>query len=143
MRLIRPDCRTKVERSKHILKWKLKTVHEQMNQFQNKVSILCIACSHNAPADILKDLLDIDPSSAIVADDHGMLPLHVACLVGAPAASIEVLLNIESGASAVGYVDNFQRTPLHYSAQQDINITVTCPVMPLHIVLQLADYPIN
>jgi hypothetical protein len=91
-----------------------------MHQFQNEVSILCIACSHNAPADILKDLLDIDPSSAIVADDHGMLPLHVACLVGAPAASIEVLLNIESGASAVGYVDNFQRTPLHYSAQHII-----------------------
>mmetsp|Transcript_2291 Transcript_2291/g.3508 ORF Transcript_2291/g.3508 Transcript_2291/m.3508 type:complete len:391 (-) Transcript_2291:125-1297(-) len=125
MRLIRLIVALKWKEVKHILKRKMKTVHEQMHQLQNDVSILCIACSHNAPADILKDLITLDPSSAFVADDHGMLPLHIACLVGAPSESIEVLLDVNKGASAVGCVDGFRRTPLHYSAQFIIEPDIT------------------
>lgn len=102
-----------------ILQKKHNSIVEQIergvDQCQNDLNLLSIACSYNAPHDIIEILLTIDPESASLLDEYQMLPLHIACLVGAHSESIRVLLNHDFLTAKA--VDDFDRTPIHYSMQ--------------------------
>lgn len=115
MKLVKLMVTQKWKDVRRILQRKRIIICEQIEQFRNDLSLLSIACSHNAPHDIIEMLLSIDPESARLPDVHRMLPLHIACLVGAPSESIAVLLNYDLLAAKA--VDDFDRTPLHYSVQ--------------------------
>ena len=115
MKLVKLIVTQKWKEVRRIFQKKHKIVIEEIDQFRNDLSLLSIACSHNAPHDIIEILLAIDPESARMPDAHRMLPLHIACLVGAHSESVGVLLNHYLQAAKA--VDDFDRTPMHYSMQ--------------------------
>jgi len=86
------------------------------NEFQDCLPILSMAASRNAPAEIIKTILAIDPSLSLQVDIYEMLPLHIACLNGASSETIKALLDHDIGACAQA-IDTFKRTPLHYAVQ--------------------------
>lgn len=78
------------------------------------VSALFVAVSSRPPVDIVKRLLEIEPSSSLKVDAFGMTPLHMACRCGASFEVINTLLEHDGGASA-HFLDVHKKSPLHYS----------------------------
>jgi len=61
--------------------------------------------------DIAEILLEMNPSCANIADNHGALPLHYACALGFVDIAEKLIL---TGAQ-INERDEFGQTPLHYS----------------------------
>lgn len=80
------------------------------------VCALSIALVNTPPVDIVKSLLEIEPTFSLKVDRCGMIPLHMACRCGASYAVIKTLLEHDKGASAQ-VVDLQKKSPLHYSAK--------------------------
>jgi hypothetical protein len=79
------------------------------------VCALSIALVNTPPVDVVKSLLEIEPTFSLKVDRCGMIPLHMACRCGASYAVIKTLLEHDKGASA-HVVDLQKKSPLHYSA---------------------------
>ena len=83
----------------------------------NGLTILSKAASiNNPPADIIRRILEIEPSHSLQVDAYKMLPLHIACLNGASSETIKVILDHDDGACTQA-IDMFKRAPLHYAVQ--------------------------
>lgn len=80
------------------------------------VCALSIALANTPPVDVVKNLLEIEPTLSLKVDRCGMIPLHMACRCGASYAVIKTLLEHDKGASAQ-VVDLQLKSPLHYSAK--------------------------
>jgi ankyrin repeat protein len=80
------------------------------------VCALSIALVNTPPVDVVKILLEIEPTFSLKVDRCGMIPLHMACRCGASYAVIKTLLEHDKGASAQ-VVDLQKKSPLHYSAK--------------------------
>ena len=80
------------------------------------VCALSIALANRPPVDLVKTLLEIEPSLSLKVDRCGMIPLHMACRCGASFAVIKTLLEHDKGASAQ-IIDFQKKSPLHYSAK--------------------------
>lgn len=78
------------------------------------VSALFVALSNRPPVDIIKRLLEIEPSLSLKVDEFGMVPLHMACRCGASFEVINTLLEHDNGAS-LHFLDVHRKSPLHYS----------------------------
>lgn len=78
------------------------------------VSALFVALSSRPPVDIVKRLLEIEPSLSLKVDEFGMVPLHMACRCGASYEVINTLLAHDNGAS-LHFLDAHRKSPLHYS----------------------------
>ena len=76
-------------------------------------SPLSIALDNEAPLQIIETLLELAPQTALLADRNGMIPLHIACLNGAPSDVIQLLTNHDQG-SAVLILSSEKKTALHY-----------------------------
>lgn len=62
-------------------------------------------------------------ADAAVADNQGMLPLHVACDAGAGLATVRLLLRDGAAATAVDARCSVGRTAVHYAAQKgDVDV---------------------
>lgn len=103
------------------------------------ISTLALALGHNAPLDIVEIILDLDPTLALQKDVLGASPLHIACLNGAPSASIKLLVRRYS--HLVPDRDSDLRTPLHhaveYICRMDVGLSLQEEDSMLDIIKEL------
>jgi len=79
------------------------------------LSLLAMALGFEAPLDIIKSILETDPSQADIIDCFGATPLHVACLNGASPEAIRYLLDRHNYLAKARDRDN--RVPLHHAVE--------------------------
>lgn len=79
------------------------------------LSLLAMALGFEAPLDIIKSILEIDPSQAQIVDCFGATPLHVACLNGASPTAVVYLL--EHHKHLAKSRDRDSRLPLHHAVE--------------------------
>lgn len=79
------------------------------------LSCLGIALGFQAPVDIIKLLLSVNPELSKGTDSYGATCLHIACLNGSSLDSIDFLL--ENYPELVTIADNDQRIPLHHAVE--------------------------
>ncbi len=82
--------------------------------FDSGITVLSIASSCDPPPDVVKTLLSIEPLHSLKVDNFGMLPIHIACMTGASARAIKLILDHDDGACAQA-IDVMHRAPLHYA----------------------------
>ena len=81
------------------------------------LSCLSVAIAYQAPLEIIKDMVQIDPSLLTYNgyDDYGATPLHVGCLNGASLETLDFILNrCKELATAL---DRDQRSSLHHATE--------------------------
>jgi hypothetical protein len=79
------------------------------------LSLLGMALGFEAPLDIIKSILETDPSQANITDCFGATPLHVACLNGASPEAVLYLLDQHTHLAKARDRDN--RLPLHHAVE--------------------------
>ena len=79
------------------------------------LSCLGIALGFQAPVEIIKLLLTVNPDLAHTTDSYGATCLHIACLNGSSLDSIDYL--IETHPELVDIADNDKRIPLHHAVE--------------------------
>ncbi len=82
--------------------------------FDSGITVLSIASSCDPPPDVVKTLLGIEPLNSLKVDKFGMLPIHIACMTGASARTVKLILDHDDGACAQA-IDAMHRAPLHYA----------------------------
>ncbi len=88
------------------------TQAKQTDSFGN--TAISAAVTHQAPMEVIENILLIQPEFSLQVDCYGMIPLHLACQTGASCEVIKALLRQDNGAGAQA-VDLRRKTPLHYS----------------------------
>lgn len=78
-------------------------------------NILSLALVLKAPVGIIETILQIEPQLSLLANSHGLLPLHIACACGLEYGIVRVLLKHDHGKTAYK-VDKYRRTPIHLLA---------------------------
>ncbi len=81
----------------------------------SNLSCLALALARNAPIDIIKIMIETDPSLPRKCDEYGATALHVAVLNGASFESIDYLL--KSNPSLAREVDFDDRSALHHAVE--------------------------
>ncbi len=79
------------------------------------LSCLGIALGFQAPVEIIKLLLSVNPKLSKATDSYGATCLHIACLNGSSLDSIDYLLS--NYPELVTIADNDQRVPLHHAVE--------------------------
>lgn len=74
-----------------------------------------MALGFHAPAEIIEQMIKVDPNMAREKDVFGATSLHVSCLNGAPLYLIEVIIRNYPDLAKV--VDSDQRGPLHHAIE--------------------------
>jgi hypothetical protein len=82
---------------------------------ETNLTCLAFAMAHGAPLDIIKTMIQIDPSLLYIRDDYGATVLHVGCLNGAPLESLNYVLHKYE--EQVKHLDIDQRNPLHHAVE--------------------------
>lgn len=78
-------------------------------------NILSLALWQKAPIEIIEAILQIEAQLSLIANPHGMLPIHIACACGLEYGIVRLLLKHDHGKTA--YKVDFQRkTPIHHLA---------------------------
>eukprot|EP00979_Chaetoceros_neogracilis_P002601 scaffold435_cov275-Chaetoceros_neogracile.AAC.53 len=121
---------------------------------ESGLSLLGMAFGFEAPLDIIKSILEMDPTQADSRDSFGASPLHVACLNGASAEAVLYLLHKCQHLSSS--MDKDRRIPLHHAAEclcrdeiefnegiQIINALVDVYPDSIHASDKLRDSPID
>ena len=83
-------------------------------------NILSLALVLKAPAEVIESILQIEPQLSLLANSHGLLPLHIACACGLEYAIVRMLLKHDHGRTAYK-VDKHRRTPIHHLAHYVCN----------------------
>ena len=78
-------------------------------------NILSLALLLKAPVEIIESILQIEPQLSLLANSHGLLPLHIACACGLEYVIVRMLLKHDHGRTAYK-VDKYRRTPIHHLA---------------------------
>lgn len=107
-------------------KWrKVRRLLKSHNRFElcqeqdtSKLSCLALALGHNAPIEIIQEMVGIDPSLCNSRDFFGATVLHVACLNGASIETIQFI--VSQNADLVASQDFDLRSPLHHAVEQAI-----------------------
>jgi len=82
---------------------------------ESGLSLLGMAFGFEAPLDIIKSILEMDPTQADSRDNFGASPLHVACLNGASAEAVLYLLHKCQHLTSL--IDTDRRIPLHHAVE--------------------------
>ncbi len=114
--------RSKLVKAILVRKWnKVRTIlntkagrEDAREVFDSGITVLSIASSCDPPSDVVKTLLNIEPLHSLKVDNFGMLPIHIACMTGASARAIKLILDHDGGACAQA-IDVMHRAPLHYA----------------------------
>jgi len=86
-----------------------------MERDESGLSLLGMAFGFEAPLDIIKAILEMDPTQADSRDNFGASPLHVACLNGASAEAVLYLLHKYQHLASLPDTD--RRIPLHHAVE--------------------------
>ena len=86
------------------------------------------ACQHHR-AIIVEQLAQTCAEEALMTDDHGSIPLHIACVGNPPLSEIQALLKVRPMSVCQQDVDG--NTPLHVAASQ--------PFMSLEVIRALLE----
>ena len=128
LRLLKLIISHRWSKTRLLLQWKGRKLKKELQALgqmqQNDINLLTVVCSHNAPTDIVRTIVGLYPLNAYCADEHGMLPLHVACLIGASSDTVRLLLDIQRDylpdeplPSLATATDKCHRTALHFATQ--------------------------
>ena len=82
---------------------------------ESGLSLLGMALGFEAPLDIIKAILAMDPAQAGSRDFYGATPLHVACLNGASLEAVLYLLLTKKELASTP--DKDRRIPLHHAVE--------------------------
>ena len=82
---------------------------------ESGLSLLGMALGFEAPLDIIKAILAMDPAQAGSRDFYGATPLHVACLNGASLEAVLYLLLTKKELAST--LDKDRRIPLHHAVE--------------------------
>jgi len=80
------------------------------------LSVASMAICSYAPLMIIDRILEVNPSCTMEADNFGAIALHLACLNGAPADIIKLIIAHDKGVS-VTMRDDDLRVPLHHAVE--------------------------
>lgn len=82
---------------------------------ESNLSCLALAMAQNAPMDIIKEMVNIDPSLPSKCDEYGATALHVGSLNGATFESIDYLLELNPDLALE--LDFDDRSALHHAVE--------------------------
>mmetsp|Transcript_26982 Transcript_26982/g.39947 ORF Transcript_26982/g.39947 Transcript_26982/m.39947 type:complete len:331 (+) Transcript_26982:99-1091(+) len=82
---------------------------------ESGLSLLGMALGFEAPLDVIKAILEMDPAQAGSRDFYGATPLHVACLNGASLEAVLYLLGTKKELASTP--DKDRRIPLHHAVE--------------------------
>lgn len=80
------------------------------------LSILSLALGNRAPKDVVELIITLNPKSVLRQDSYGAMPLHIGCLNGMSADTVQKIIEIDGGLSA-RTPDRDRRTPLHHAVE--------------------------
>lgn len=91
---------------------------KQISTWRDKtgLTLLGLALGSRAPKEIVQLLLHLNPDAVLSRDSYGAMPLHLGCLNGIAAESIQMIIEIDGGLSARA-PDNDNRTALHHTVE--------------------------
>lgn len=107
---------------KYIIRRKWRSLHRFLRTREGKeqvkqtdpfgLTILSICVAHDPPIEIIRQIIDIQPTIVNASDDMGLSPLHMACKCGASSEIVTTLVQCHGKADAIDFSG---RTPLHYT----------------------------
>ncbi len=81
---------------------------------ESGLTLLGMALGFEAPLDIIRCILSMDPSQITATDFFGASPLHVACLNAASLEAVNYLLQFCKSTNLAELEDRDNRVPLHH-----------------------------
>jgi len=104
---------------RRILKSSPREKVESLCQERDETDLTCLslALGHQAPLDIVQQIVSIVPSMPALCDDYGANSLHVGCLNGMSLESLEFILREHKNDHLLTSLDCDLRSPLHQAVE--------------------------